>query len=424
MASMQCLSLSVWLWFDWAMLPRRPRGRWSYCIFGCAVLLGVLPARAGAQRTIIPLPEVIEDPNEGTTVGFLPVVLIASEAKSVRSIFAPDIRYNDITGVTPTLRFFDYPNPQQKYFLIAGKGTQRGEYAEGDYTQRGLLDGWLDVWGNARHEQDPFERFFGFGNRSPSSNEANFTSNTDAATFWAGLHLPASLQVSLLSRIRHVRIARGGVTNLPQVRDPASGFSNINGTQGATIVGERFGLAYDTRDATDIPTEGIYANTGVEIVDKAIGSSSSFMKYGIEGKAFVPLRDDKKYVVALHSALDYIQNGDNAPFYELSSVGGIHSLRAYGFQRFTDNNRFMMQAELRTNVYEREIFGVRGHLEIAPFIDAAKVFADSHEFPIENLHLVGGLGFRAVIVPQVVAYVDFGSAGGGPAAYTGIDYPF
>ena len=52
------------------------------------------------------------------------------------------------------------------------------------------------------------------------------------------------------------------------------------------------------------------------------------------------------------------------------------------------------------------------------------MFNSSREFPLEDLHVVGGLGFRAVVVPQVVAYVDFGSSGGAPAAFTGIDYPF
>jgi hypothetical protein len=52
------------------------------------------------------------------------------------------------------------------------------------------------------------------------------------------------------------------------------------------------------------------------------------------------------------------------------------------------------------------------------------VFHAAHEFPLGNLHFVGGCGFRAVVVPQVVAYVDVGTAGGSPAAFTGIDYPF
>ena len=136
------------------------------------------------------------------------------------------------------------------------------------------------------------------------------------------------------------------------------------------------------------------------------------------------MRPDKRFIVALHSALDYVQHGDQAPFYELNSIGGIHSLRGFGSHRFTDNNRFVFQGELRSNVYEREIFGVRAHLEVAPFLDAGQVFHSSREFPLEDLHVVGGCGFRAVVVPQVVAYVDVGTAGGSPAAFTGIDYPF
>lgn len=389
-----------------------------------SVMLFLRGSAPAAETTIIPLPEIIQDPNEGTTVGFLPVVLIATEAKSVRSIFAPDVRYNDITGVYPMLRFFDYPDPKQKWYVMGGKGTSRGEYVEGDYNGEDLLGGWLNLWANARHEQDPFERFFGFGNDTPDSNEANYTSTSEAASVFTGLNLPYALQATAQTRIRLVRVGRGGVTHLPQVRDPASGFADAKGVDGATVVGERFGIAYDTRDFTGIPTQGYFANSGIEIIDKALGSSDSFIKYGFEGKAFVPLRADKKFVLALHGALDYIQHGQNAPFYEKNSVGGIHSLRAYGTRRFSDNHRFLLQGELRTNVYERELFGVRAHLEVAPFVDLAEVFHSASEFPLEKLHPVGGVGFRAVVVPQVVAYVDFGTSGGGPAAFTGIDYPF
>lgn len=391
-------------------------------LWGWALVFG--SAVAVAETTVIPLPEIIQDPNEGTTVGFLPVVLVATENKTVRSIIAPDIRYNDITGVYPTFRFFDYPDPKLKYFVVAGKGTSRGEYVEADYNGEELLHGWLNLWANGRHEQDPFERFFGLGNNTPSSNEANYTSSSERFSVFAGLNLPRSFQAFLQFRLREVRVGRGGVTHLPQVRDPTSGFADINGVTGATVVGQRFGVAYDSRDLTAIPTEGAYVNAGIEVVDKALGSSDSFTKFGIEGKKFIPLRADKKYVVALHGILDYIDHGTNAPFFEQSTVGGIHSLRAYGSGRFTDHHRFVLQGELRTNVYERELFGVHAHLEVAPFIDLAKVFHDSHEFPVEKLHPVGGVGFRAVVVPQVVAYVDFGTSGGGPAAFTGIDYPF
>jgi outer membrane protein assembly factor BamA len=387
-------------------------------------LLVLWAATAHAGHQLIPLPEIIEDPNEGTTVGFLPVILVSNPDQTVNSIIAPDIRYNDIFGIYPTFRYFGYPDPKQSYSLIAGKGTERAEDVEADYSGEDLLDGWLDFQGHARHEQDPFERFFGFGNDTPSSNETNYTSTTNGGSLGGGLHLPASFLGIFQARIRDVHIGRGGVTHLPQLRDPASGFSTINGVNGATIVGTRFAVAYDTRDRTAIPTEGFFGSGGVEVIDRALGSSASFLKFDLESKLFAPLREDKRIIAAFHAVLDYMQHGDDAPFFEKNTVGGIHSLRAFGSNRFTDNDRFVLQAELRTNVYEREIFGVRAHLEVAPFVDLAKVFNSSHEFLLERLHAVGGLGFRAVVVPQVVAYVDFGTDGGAPAAFTGIDYPF
>lgn len=403
---------------------RTYRRHWIAAILICLAYITVWCGRVFAGATLIPLPEVITDPNEGTTVGFLPVVLIANEAKSVRSIIAPDVRYNDTFGVYPTLRFFDYPSPKQKYLIMGGKGTKMGEYVEASYVGLDLYDGWLDLRASAIHMQDPFERFYGFGNHSPESNESNFTSTTETVSIFAGVNFFGSFQGFWQPRLRHERIGRGGIHNLGQVRDPSSPFTAVTGVSGATIVGQQFGVNYDTRDTQDIPTEGVFLNGGIEIVDKALGSTASFVKYTFEGKAFIPLRPDKKFILAMHVVLDYLRDGEGAPFYERSSIGGIHSLRAFGSNRFTDNHRFFFREELRTNVYERELFGVRGHLELAPFIDVGKVFHSSREFPLEDLHIVGGLGVRGVVAPQVVGYVDFGSSGGSPAVYTGIDYPF
>lgn len=39
----------------------------------------------------------------------------------------------------------------------------------------------------------------------------------------------------------------------------------------------------------------------------------------------------------------------------------------------------------------------------APLVDAGRVFSPAATFPFEHLHVAGGMGFRAVIRPQVVA---------------------
>ena len=175
---------------------------------GClvAVVVRCLPARAEPQ--FIPIPEIIVDPNEGTTVGILPVILMSNESKSVSSIIAPDVRYNDTFGVYPTFRYFGYPDPQTRFSIIAGKGTKSAEDVELGYSGLDLFDGWLDVDAHAQREQDPFERFYGFGNNTPSGNQTNYGSTTNGGSVFAGLNFYASLQASLQARLREVHIGR------------------------------------------------------------------------------------------------------------------------------------------------------------------------------------------------------------------------
>jgi hypothetical protein len=67
---------------------------------------------------------------------------------------------------------------------------------------------------------------------------------------------------------------------------------------------------------------------------------------------------------------------------------------------------------------------VKGELELAPFIEAGQVFRHIYDPPLDDLHLIGGVGVRAVIRPQLVAFVDVGYGAEGEAIFTGIDYPF
>lgn len=379
------------------------------------------------KRTFIPVPEIIVSPNTGITGGVLGVLLFAREDKTISNILAPDIRYNDITGVWPTIRWFGYPDARQKYFLVAGKATKHGDFFDAEYVAEQRFDGLLDFRLNLRRDEDPFERFYGFGNETKDGDETNYTGTVHRLIFYTGVNFLEWMRGSFQLRFNHVRVGSGEVDSVDNLR--TSDLNDVEGIDGASIVGARFALSFDSRDHPDIPTEGYFADFGIEVVDEKIGSSDSFVNYGFEVKGFLPLErflkvPHKRYVLALHSNLDYMIDGSEAPFYERNSVGGTDSLRGYGRNRFTDKHRFVMQAELRSKVYRREIFGVDAHIELAPFLDFAKVFNNSNELPVSNLHPVGGLGVRAVVVPQVVAYVDVGTGGDSPAIFTGIDYPF
>ena len=63
-------------------------------------------------------------------------------------------------------------------------------------------------------------------------------------------------------------------------------------------------------------------------------------------------------------------------------------------------------------------------VEVAPFVDAGRVFEGNWDFPLSHIHAVGGVGFRGVARPFVVGYVDVGYGSEGVAVFTGINYPF
>jgi outer membrane protein assembly factor BamA len=381
--------------------------------------VGLPHASAALQKSFIPLPEILTDPNEGNTYGFLQVVLFLDEQKIIKYILAPDVRYNKITGVYPTFRLFGYPSIARKWSVVLRKSQNIDEDYDLRYEDNAFWQDRARLFASLEYEQDSSERFFGFGNGSSEKDESNYTARQLNAVVWLAYRLQPTLSFTYSSRLRVFRVRQGGVDSLPFIRKE---HPDTPGLGGATIVGQEFGLLYDTRDDTNIPRQGALGLFTAEIIPRALGSSLSFVKYAVEARKFIPFRD--RFVLAIHARADYIQGPDDVPFFEQNEVGGRDTLRGFGSGRFVDKDRLFASAELRTRVYRREIFGVNAQLEIAPFLDVGQVFHSLQDSPVKNLHAVGGLGFRGVVPPQVVGFVDIGLGEQGLAAFTGLEYPF
>jgi outer membrane protein assembly factor BamA len=382
----------------------------------CALALAV-PARAG--MSVVPLPEILTDPNEGNTYGFLPVILLLDPNGRIEHIIADDVRYNKITGVFPAFRLMGFPTIDQRYFVTVRKSEKIDEDYIGEYERIGMLDGTTDVLGNLTYFRDSRLRFYGFGNDTPNDQESNYTQRKFATRLRLGYRPIEYIQVAWQGRLEQSSIHEGGVSDLPFTGNE---FPGTPGLERVTVHGEAFSVAYDDRDSQTITTHGTLGAAKFEIVDKSLGSSESYMKYGFELRRFIPFRD--RFVLAIHSVLDYLTHADAVPFYERSAVGGVKSLRGFGDDRFVDANRFFSTVELRTLAFRRQLFDVMTELEVAPFMDAGEVFSSAKDVPFDDLHFVGGVGFRGVVRPQVVGFVDIGYGSDGPAVFTGLDYPF
>jgi outer membrane protein assembly factor BamA len=404
-----------------------------------AALILALVATLGPGRiargdwSFIPIPEIITDPNEGNTFGFLGVVLILDEKDEIKYMLAPDVRYNETKGVYPTVRWFGYPTPLRRYSVVLGKSTTKDEDYELEFSDRSYWEGRAFVIASFIHDKDSTERFYGFGNDSLEERESNYTSDETAALVSPGVWLLPNANLSYRMLVRRFGVQTGQVAERGDCPDGREDricliqerrFPGRQPDLDTTVHwAHQVALTYDSRDEIDIPTRGALALMYLEAADELLGSSTSYVKFGTEWRDFIPLRRGNP-ILALRALLDYTSGDRDTPFWAQSSLGGRRTLRGFGSDRFIDFNRSLASAELRTRVWQRRMFGVKAELELAPFVETGQVFRKVLESPVSDLHFVYGLGFRGVVRPQIVGFVDIGVGAEGSAIFTGINYPF
>ena len=99
----------------------------------------------------------------------------------------------------------------------------------------------------------------------------------------------------------------------------------------------------------------------------------------------------ERITFAGHVFNEYEPAGNEMPFWSQARLGGDESLltdqetlRGYGAGRYIDNNLFVMNVEMRTRVWEKNVFGTHGILELAPFAEAGRVGHEMSYDPIRG----------------------------------------
>jgi hypothetical protein len=404
---------------------------------GALALLGALRAAAdepgGPKRWLdpatapfIPIPEIDLDPYSGTTLGIIPTVLRTNAQNEIDEIIAPDVIRNQYFGWGSRLRAFGYPSVDEEWMVVGG-GKQRverefdGRFASGE-TRQGSLSWSIE----AIYDRSGSPRFFGVGNDSLYANQTNYLDNQARLDLQAGHNFSPTLQLAYLARVRYVDVLPGVLPTVPSITTLFPGQLGIGAEH---ELQQRLTLTYDTRDSPVMPRSGERYLLYAGVVARALGSSVSYSYVGAEARGYQPLGRD--VTLAWHAAVRYMPSAADAPFWALSSLGGDRSvpaesepLRSDGADRYLDRNLCAGGLELRTRVASYDAFGTRVILELAPFVDAGKVFADPGTSPVSHLHSALGLGIRGIASPHVVGYLDFGYGQGRGAVFSGINYPF
>jgi hypothetical protein len=367
----------------------------------------------------IPVPEVTTDPNAGTSFGILPVYLVTNDQKEISRIYAPDILYHPTLGVGGHFRVFGYPSTDTEWYVVAGAKQRIEREFDALYTTGITRTGPWSLSGRTVYDRSATERFFGVGNDTVLANRTNFTEEQAYFAADLGWNVTRQLQAQLQLRPRAVQIEPG---TLERSIDPSQ-----LGSENDFL--NRLVVTWDTRDSTIIPTRGFELAAFAGVSDRQFLSSISYTELGLDARHLLPI--DDRFTLASHASLRYMPGSGDIPFWALSSLGGDRSiigerqpLRGFGEGRFLDRNMFSGTLELRTRVFDLNLFSQTLTFEAAPFIDTGQVFHRMSDSPINHLHYAGGIGFRGIAHPFIVGYVDIGYGDEGVAIFSGINYPF
>jgi Omp85 superfamily domain len=379
-----------------------------------------------ATAPFIPIPEIDTDPQSGTTLGMIAVVLRTNDRGEIERILAPDLFKSEYFGWGAGVSIYDYPSEDTEWAVI-GDTKQRVEHAlDARYvtgeSRREPLSWSVEV----SYDRSGTPRFFGLGNESLYSNQTTYLDNQGALRVTVGRNFTPALQLAYLARLRAVDVLPGVLPGVPSIQTLFPGLKGIGSEHALenTVM-----LTRDTRDSPLIPQSGARYIVYGGFVSSALGSSVSYSYFGADARIYWPITSDA--TLAWHAGLRYMPAAADAPFWALSSLGGDRSvpdecepLRADGADRYMDRDLFATGAEVRTRVAGFDAFGTHVSLELAPFLDTGKVFANSGTNPLTQLHAATGLGVRGVASPFIVGYVDVGFAHGRSAVFSGINYPF
>jgi outer membrane protein assembly factor BamA len=374
-----------------------------------------------AKLVTIPLPIIATSPNEGLTLGALAAFLLHNAKDEVSTLSAAQVNYNNNFGTTFTLYGAFFPSPQTNWEFNVSKSTNINQDFEFKIRDKSLLDERLEIFVFPYIFTDGSARFFGFQSDSRTENETNYADEEFGVTLSVGYNITKHLQIQFGERIRKVNIGRGAVDALPFIRDRYNDLQ-VPGINGFTAHAQKLALIYSTLDSRDMPTEGIYAKASVESSLKALGSSADYRHYEAEIKGYFPL-DEARFITV--GRLMYNQTlGNRVAFLERSILGGENTLRGYGRNRFIDSSFFLCNLEERIRLFRWSVFNVDTDWEVAPFIDLGAVMESLDDLSTHNFEFNPGIGFRAVVRPNIVGRVDIGFGNDGPAVFVGLGYPF
>lgn len=384
------------------------------------------PPKQEADRgpSFYPMPALASDKNAGVTYGLLGALVFKDDQGRPDVLLTATLAYRSLVGWNGDLNLHLYPSVYSEFEFDGLLAEQVESELKLNYKDLRFL-GDYDLRLDFHELRSSTDRFFGRAEDAPHSAQSVLTANWYRFAAAFGPRLTDDFTVQVTARWRKYRVGRSLITDLPQMLDRYPGEPGIEG--GDVLAGGLRGV-FDSRDRPATPTRGalglLYAERAWYLTD---GHSAPFWVAGARWTQLLPLDDTAGFVTVINLQAQAVVGG-NVPFWELSSLGGISTLRSFNEGRFTESDMVLLNLEERIRILSVGLFGISGEVQFAPFFDIGKVL-DSLDDLVgseagQHWHWSYGFGLRGVVPPTFVGRLDLGWGREGLGITIGLDYPF
>lgn len=308
-------------------------------------------------------------------------------------------------------------------------------FTDGDYTTASLKYEYLGFdpkgnWGfqiRTKYLKDPRFRFYGVGAGSKEEDAAVYENEQFSGiadlfympfNFWR-FGLGYNLRLAGVNDPLDELVNEEGFPSLENT------FPNLTGQEGSTVTGPRFSLIFDHRNQEFNPTNGFYGRvtTSYNFITEDNGAdlADNYVQVQADMRQYISTVD-QAFTLLMRGGATYT-NTDRLPFYELASLGGPASIRAFDINRFRDQHAVFGSVEMRYSLAKMTIFGFPMTLQMGGFLDVGQVFNDFSNFN-GRFNVAPGGSVRFVNYPNVGYILNVAHGQDGVYVNGGITLPF
>ncbi|GMR24990.1 MAG: hypothetical protein BMS9Abin39_0264 [Ignavibacteria bacterium] len=232
--------------------------------------------------------------------------------------------------------------------------------------------------------QDPRYRFYGVGSGTTEEDKTNYTHKEFGGAldvYW----MPVDhWRFGVGGKIRNVDVSDGNDKIrevMPWTTDLTSEggeFEMVAGIKGATVVGGRVNLVFDSRNSEFTPSAGFYGKATAEfnnVADQVVTTSdpvSNYGKFSVDLRQYFSTRDQILTLLLRNTWI--FTTDENIPYFDLATLGGDFSNRAFDNGRFYGQHSVFASMEVRVQMMHIVFMGMPMDVQMAPFLDAGQVF--------------------------------------------------